>query len=146
MGKHLRISTPPLMVRSITLQGAGLEHSSPDGPMLWCREPKGAKVDRRTPSDTENAFEGPEKLLEMWFVPGDGCGLGLRKITRADWEVMLGLVHCKVLSTLSSDSCDAYLLSESSFFVFAHKLILKTCGTTSLLLGIDAILDLAKKA
>jgi S-adenosylmethionine decarboxylase len=111
-------------------------------------------------------FEGPEKLLEMWFTenPSD-VGLGLKSISRRDWEDMLTKVGCKVLSVVKSISVDAYLLryktlpllpgfsegfllivSESSLFVFPHKLILKTCGTTALLEGIPPILELAHKA
>ena len=56
---------------------------------------------------------------------------------------MLDLVNCKVLSIVESENVDAYLLSESSMFVFPHKLILKTCGTTTLLRGLPRILDIA---
>lgn len=56
---------------------------------------------------------------------------------------MLDLVNCKVLSTVESEDVDAYLLSESSMFVFPHKLILKTCGTTTLLCGLPRILEIA---
>ena len=56
---------------------------------------------------------------------------------------MLDLVNCKVLSIIDSDDVDAYLLSESSMFVFPHKLILKTCGTTTLLCGLPRILEIA---
>ncbi len=53
------------------------------------------------------------------------------------------MVNCKILSILDSDHMDAYLLSESSMFVFPHKLILKTCGTTTLLLGLHRLLRIA---
>lgn len=56
---------------------------------------------------------------------------------------MLDLVNCKVLSIVASDEIDAYLLSESSMFVWPHKLILKTCGTTTLLSGLPRILEIA---
>ena len=56
---------------------------------------------------------------------------------------MLDLVNCKVLSTILSERVDAYLLSESSMFVFPHKLILKTCGKTTLLSGLPRILEIA---
>lgn len=56
---------------------------------------------------------------------------------------MLELVNCKVLSVVESGDVDAYLLSESSMFVFPHKLILKTCGTTTLLFGLPKILEIA---
>lgn len=56
---------------------------------------------------------------------------------------MLDLVNCKILSVIESEHVDAYLLSESSMFVFPHKLILKTCGTTTLLSGLPRILEIA---
>ena len=56
---------------------------------------------------------------------------------------MLELVNCRVLSVVESEKVDAYLLSESSMFVFPHKLILKTCGTTTLLCGLPRILEIA---
>lgn len=59
---------------------------------------------------------------------------------------MLDIVNCKVLSVVESDHVDAYLLSESSMFVFAHKIILKTCGTTTLLWGLPRMLEIAAKA
>lgn len=105
-------------------------------------------------------FEGPEKLLELWFAeePADvsACRwsdpdarpnhFGLRSVPRAIWETMLDIVKCKVLSVIQGSHVDAYLLSESSMFVFPHKLILKTCGTTTLLLGLEKLLTIAAKA
>ncbi|XWW92678.1 hypothetical protein V2A60_000603 [Cordyceps javanica] len=99
--------------------------------------------------DSTNAFEGPEKLLEVWFAPSadalpiNASPLGLKAVDKETWESMLDMVHCKVLSVLESDTVDAYLLSESSMFVFPHKLILKTCGTTTLLLGLQRLLHIA---
>ena len=59
---------------------------------------------------------------------------------------MLDLVNCKVLSIVESENVDAYLLSESSMFIFPHKIILKTCGTTTLLHGLPRILEIAAQA
>lgn len=56
---------------------------------------------------------------------------------------MLDMVNCQVLSVVESEHVDAYLLSESSMFIFPHKLILKTCGTTTLLSGLPRILEIA---
>jgi len=102
--------------------------------------------------DSSGAFEGPEKLLEIWFAPSNTnlpkrCHKnGLKSISRELWEEMLDLVHCKVLSIVESHEVDAYLLSESSMFVFPHKIILKTCGTTTLLVGLTRLLELAQSA
>ncbi|ORY01866.1 S-adenosylmethionine decarboxylase [Basidiobolus meristosporus CBS 931.73] len=137
-------------------------------------------------------FEGPEKLLELWFSPSaesvrqqlrsnsstpslssspDDSSLGarqicyspngtsrvdleqefddtydrygLRTVSRKVWEDMLELVHCQVLSLIKNEQVDSYLLSESSMFVYPHKLILKTCGTTTLLAAVPRIIEIA---
>ena len=99
--------------------------------------------------DSTNSFEGPEKLLEVWFsaspqsLPQASAPGGLKTVPSAVWKDMLDLVNCKVLSIVESEDVDAYLLSESSMFVFPHKLILKTCGTTTLLSGLPKILEIA---
>ena len=99
--------------------------------------------------DSSNAFEGPEKLLEVWFSPSaeslHKCAetKGLKAVPADVWKSMLDLVNCKVLSIVESPDVDAYLLSESSMFVWPHKLILKTCGTTTLLCGLPRILEIA---
>ena len=95
---------------------------------------------------------GPEKLLEVWFsaspgsLPGLTAPKGLKTVPSEVWKDMLDLVNCKVLSVVESEHIDAYLLSESSMFVFPHKLILKTCGTTTLLSGLPRILEIAAVA
>ncbi|KAF7563410.1 hypothetical protein G7046_g721 [Stylonectria norvegica] len=99
--------------------------------------------------DSSSAFEGPEKLLEVWFAPSPSSlprgtsTNGLKAVSADTWVGMLDMVNCKILSVLNSDTVDAYLLSESSMFVFPHKLILKTCGTTTLLLGLQRMLHIA---
>ena len=73
-------------------------------------------------ADTAQApFEGPEKLLEIWFAespdhvpdaadPKEGGRTGLRVVDRAVWEEMLDIVKCKVLSVVESAELDAFLL------------------------------------
>lgn len=47
------------------------------------------------------------------------------------------------LPLLDKQSFDAYVLSESSLFVYPTKMVLKTCGTTKLLNAVSRALDLA---
>ncbi|KIJ49482.1 hypothetical protein M422DRAFT_44843 [Sphaerobolus stellatus SS14] len=111
-----------------------------------------APINDEDAANNNAPFEGPEKLLEIWFAPSEqelpkadhpSGKLGLRTVERAVWEEMLDIVKCKVLNVVEGAEVDAYLLSESSLFVFSHKLILKTCGTTLNLLGLPRILEIA---
>jgi S-adenosylmethionine decarboxylase len=63
--------------------------------------------------DVNSPFEGPEKLLEIWWQDSAvsvANGKGLRRVSRDDWEEMLDLVHCKIISIVQNDCMDAYML------------------------------------
>ncbi|XP_012940067.1 S-adenosylmethionine decarboxylase proenzyme [Aplysia californica] len=97
-------------------------------------------------ASNECFFEGTEKLLEVWFSsshPNDSCDL--RRIERKEWDDLLKLVKCEVISFMRDDSMDAYVLSESSMFVTKDRFILKTCGTTTLLMAVDRLVELVKQ-
>lgn len=77
-------------------------------------------------------FEGPEKLLEIWFAPSPGDDgaepVGLRKVDRGVWEDMLDIVKCKVLSVVIGREMDAYLLrsvqpKSRDFFAAVHSFV-----------------------
>jgi hypothetical protein len=74
------------------------------------------------------------KVLEIDFVPTEGPARGLRELTRTQLDALCTAARCTIISTMSNDHLDSYVLSESSLFVYPHKIILKTCGTTTLLM------------
>jgi len=76
-------------------------------------------------SGKNSVFEGPEKLLEIWFSPSkdaipnnlfrnddkpSSLKNGLRLIERVVWDEFLDIVKCHVLSVIHNDYMDAYLL------------------------------------
>ena len=84
-------------------------------------------------------FEGSEKKLEI-VLKKDAPSF--RKWPRAEWIKVIEAANAQVLSEISNEYCDAYLLSESSLFVWDHSMVLITCGTTTL---VNAAEILAKK-
>ncbi|KAA8529245.1 hypothetical protein F0562_033956 [Nyssa sinensis] len=92
-------------------------------------------------------FEGYEKRLEISFfepsIFADPEGKGLRSLSKAQLDEILEPAECTIVSSLSNGHVDSYVLSESSLFVYPYKIIIKTCGTTKLLLSIPPILKLA---
>lgn len=122
-----------------------------------------SKIDRRLPEaspttspnataaspllggDPGDVFEGPEKKLEVFFtLPTSAEGaVGFRAAPQAAWSDVLTAASCTILHQQANDHSDAYLLSESSLFVYPHKVILKTCGSTTLLLTLPKLLALA---
>lgn len=98
--------------------------------------------------DSTNAFEGPEKTLELQF--GAGSAVDLNTISVAEWSELLAPVECQILSRISSatpsgGSLDVYLLSESTLVVHGRRMMLKTCGTTSTLKVLRPLLALVRE-
>jgi len=104
----------------------------------------------------EEGFEGPEKRLEIEFEVDTARHpsklsrkhkaksqtpatqkRGMMKYSREEWQTLLDSTACTILSVKCSESWDAYLLSESSLFVSETRVVLKTCGRTLLLRGVD---------
>lgn len=116
-------------------------------------------------------FEGPEKTLEVVFrkivgvdddeaclsdssSTGSGMAIapdesihrtGLRTLARADLDRICMRARCNILSRVSNRYLDAYVLSESSLFVYPHMIVLKTCGTTTLLRCVATLIELGRK-
>jgi S-adenosylmethionine decarboxylase len=101
-------------------------------------------------------FEGPEKTLEVCFRRGLGYSpedmveedtgkVGLRRLAREDLDAVCRRARCTILSTISNAYLDAYVLSESSLFVYPYMVVIKTCGTTTLLRCVATLINLGKK-
>jgi S-adenosylmethionine decarboxylase len=82
-------------------------------------------------------FEGSEKKVEIAVRPGF---LSLRKLGEETWRRVLARARADIISRIADDACDAYLLSESSLFVFDHRMILITCGRTTLVEAVNEVL------
>jgi len=103
-------------------------------------------------------FEGVEKRLELDFAGASGDASGaanaanaavapsLRALGREEWSDLLVPAECCIVSSVSNAACDAYLLSESSLFVFDTKIVLKTCGRTRILDAVPGIVSLAQES
>mmetsp|Transcript_14548 Transcript_14548/g.24650 ORF Transcript_14548/g.24650 Transcript_14548/m.24650 type:complete len:801 (+) Transcript_14548:440-2842(+) len=84
-------------------------------------------------------FEGSEKRLEVDFYGTQDSGL--RRLSRSQLDDICTLAECEIVSDRHNAHFDAYVLSESSLFVYPTKLVIKTCGTTKLLSCVDKLLE-----
>ena len=126
---------------------------------LFSDEESGNVINR----DYTGVFEGPEKTLEVVFRQShqevsneeevgdekeDESGtsnVGLRRLSRADMDRICQRARCEIVSSISNNYLDAYVLSESSLFIYPYMLVLKTCGTTTLLRCIATLIDVGRK-
>lgn len=107
-------------------------------------------------------FEGPEKTLEVVFrrtkddhvdltcgeMAANGSDTtreGLRRLEKPDLDRICERARCTILSCVSNRYLDAYVLSESSLFVYPYMLVLKTCGTTTLLRCIGVLIEMGRR-
>ena len=149
-GDESSSSSSPDPVPQIVLPQTTLNHFDDDG--------SGNIMER----EYTGKFEGPEKTLEVVFrkmgdahgpqtiSPGDAAGggtrkIGLRSLCRDELDLICARARVTILSSISNTYLDAYVLSESSLFVYPYMLVLKTCGTTTLLRCISVLINLGHK-
>lgn len=100
----------------------------------------GSLKDRKP--DAQGGFEGPEKRLEVIIRNTEFTDpKGFRSVDHSVWERVVGVLNAQIVSTLSNEEFDSFVLTESSLFVTANRVILITCGTTTLLNSLPEILD-----
>ena len=80
-------------------------------------------------------FEGSEKKVEIFLREGPSI-----RPDRSRWEQVVAQANATILSTISNEHFDAYLLSESSLFVYDDRVVMITCGTTTLAKAITAMM------
>ncbi len=80
-------------------------------------------------------FEGSEKKAEIVIDSKQLCLLS--DVTDEFWGELVGSCHAQILSKISNDKCKAFLLSESSLFVWHDKLLILTCGVTQLVKSVE---------
>jgi len=85
-------------------------------------------------------FEGSEKKVEIVVSLRDSEP-SLRQLGEAFWERVVREARAQILSRISSDFADAYLLSESSLFVSDSRVTLITCGQTTLVRAVESIIE-----
>ncbi|MGX9463314.1 adenosylmethionine decarboxylase [Shewanella sp. A14] len=74
-------------------------------------------------------FEASEKKLEIIV---NVSAPQLRSLDCAFWLELVAASNADILSKVSNEYCDAYLLSESSLFVWDDRFVMLTCGTSTL--------------
>jgi S-adenosylmethionine decarboxylase len=79
-------------------------------------------------------FEGSEKKVEVILQPS---APDLRSMGTDFWKQVVQRSNATLLSSVHNEECDAYLLSESSLFVWKDRFLMITCGVISL---VDAVL------
>jgi len=83
-------------------------------------------------------FEGPEKKVELHVKPAFPS---LRAMGEERWRRVVAKAQAFVISVISNAVCDAYLLSESSLFVYDDRIVMITCGRTTLVNAVEEMLS-----
>jgi S-adenosylmethionine decarboxylase len=86
-----------------------------------------------------SSFEGTEKKFELVVDPSLAS---FRDRGARFWAGICDRAGAAILSRISNRCCDAYLLSESSLFVFDHRIVMMTCGRTTLPEAVLGLLEI----
>lgn len=82
-------------------------------------------------------YEGIEKKVELIISTGQPS---LRRYPEL-WPQIIRKAKAEIISKISNEFCDAYLLSESSLFLYDNRFIMITCGKTTLIQSVIEFLN-----
>ncbi len=99
-------------------------------------------LERQICNQKTGEFEGPEKRLEI-ILHSKQHKAWLN--SDAVWEGVVRAVGASVISKVSNEYINSYLLSESSLFIWNDRILLITCGSTAPVLALPEILNIIKK-
>jgi len=80
-------------------------------------------------------FEGSEKKAEI-IINAQKISL-LDDLADNFWKMLVQRCNAQILSVIENDDCKAFLLSESSLFVWRDRLLILTCGNTRLVHSVE---------
>ncbi|MDG1752041.1 MAG: adenosylmethionine decarboxylase [Thalassotalea sp.] len=80
-------------------------------------------------------FEGSEKKAEV-VVNSQNLSL-LNDISNTFWQELVECCNAQILSSIENEHCKAFLLSESSLFVWHDRFLILTCGVTQLVKSVE---------
>ena len=83
-------------------------------------------------------FEGSEKKIEIIF---SGESLPLFEKSQKFWKSIVHSCGAEIISWTQFPKVHSYILSESSLFIWPHRLVLITCGKTTLSKSLMKILN-----
>ncbi|MDP2561520.1 adenosylmethionine decarboxylase [Psychrobium sp. 1_MG-2023] len=84
-------------------------------------------------------FEGSEKKVEI-LVHNEKLSL-LNDVSDAFWAELVIRCNAKILSSIRNAECKAFLLSESSLFVWDNYFLILTCGETNLVNSVEYFIE-----
>lgn len=87
-------------------------------------------------------FEGPEKKLELILTQPDP---NLRSNEDGRWDTVVHSSGAEIISSIFSPAMNAYLLSESSLFVWDDRVLMITCGKTTLVKAVPELIRTIKQ-
>lgn len=80
-------------------------------------------------------FEGSEKKAEI-LIDNKRLSL-LDDIHDEFWSKLVACSQARILSSIENPHCKAFLLSESSLFVWQDRILILTCGETQLVKAVE---------
>lgn len=84
-------------------------------------------------------YEGSEKKAEV-RIDNDCISL-LNDLDDTFWHQLVIKSNAKILSKISNQDCVAYLLSESSLFVWDDRFLIITCGETQTINSVEYFIE-----